>query len=145
MLLLTEWRQYRELDPVAFGSVVAVRGILDGRNCLDPVVWRAAGWHLPGARPALNPSASNSEAITVRYSPVLWSILSEDSVDQSLNVAIDAIQTRVDRFEPYVDSREPRIYSFKSRVHFGSKSADLARNSLRTLSNPLTISSRRLV
>ncbi len=44
VLLLTEWRDYRDLDPVAFGSVVATRAILDGRNCLDPVAWRAAGW-----------------------------------------------------------------------------------------------------
>jgi UDPglucose 6-dehydrogenase len=44
VLLLTEWKQYRELDPDSFGSVVGSRVILDGRNCLDPVRWRAAGW-----------------------------------------------------------------------------------------------------
>lgn len=44
VLLLTEWREYRELDPAAFGSVVAVRAIVDGRNCLDPVKWRSEGW-----------------------------------------------------------------------------------------------------
>ena len=44
VLLLTEWRQFRELDPVAFGSVVGSRVIVDGRNCLDPVLWREAGW-----------------------------------------------------------------------------------------------------
>jgi UDPglucose 6-dehydrogenase len=44
VVLLTEWRQYRELDPAAFGSVVAERTIIDGRNCLDPVRWREAGW-----------------------------------------------------------------------------------------------------
>jgi UDPglucose 6-dehydrogenase len=44
VLLLTEWKQYRELDPVAFGSVVAARVVVDGRNCLDAVRWREAGW-----------------------------------------------------------------------------------------------------
>ena len=45
VLLLTEWKQYRQLDPAAIGSLVADRAIVDGRNCLDPVAWRAAGWH----------------------------------------------------------------------------------------------------
>ncbi|MFD1504243.1 UDP-glucose/GDP-mannose dehydrogenase family protein [Georgenia yuyongxinii] len=44
VLLLTEWRQYRELDPVAFGRLVSGRRIIDGRNVLDPFTWRAAGW-----------------------------------------------------------------------------------------------------
>ncbi len=44
VLLLTEWDQYRSLDPVAFGTVVAQRRMLDGRNALDPAAWRAAGW-----------------------------------------------------------------------------------------------------
>ncbi|MDF1479135.1 UDP-glucose/GDP-mannose dehydrogenase family protein [Leifsonia sp. H3M29-4] len=44
VLLLTEWKQYRDLDPERLGSLVAVRAILDGRNCLDPAQWRAAGW-----------------------------------------------------------------------------------------------------
>ena len=44
VLLLTEWSQYRELDPVALTSLVGSPAILDGRNCLDPVRWRGAGW-----------------------------------------------------------------------------------------------------
>jgi len=44
VLLLTEWDEYRNLDPVEFGSVVAGKRILDGRNALDPVRWRTAGW-----------------------------------------------------------------------------------------------------
>ncbi len=43
-LLLTEWKEYRELDPETFGSTMAHRRILDGRNVLKPKVWRAAGW-----------------------------------------------------------------------------------------------------
>ncbi|GAA1155468.1 MULTISPECIES: UDP-glucose dehydrogenase family protein [Streptomyces violaceusniger group] len=44
VLHLTEWREFRELDPVSLGTVVAERRILDGRNALDPDVWRDAGW-----------------------------------------------------------------------------------------------------
>ncbi|MEP6477946.1 MAG: UDP-glucose/GDP-mannose dehydrogenase family protein [Rhodoglobus sp.] len=44
VLVLTEWKRFRELDPVSFGSLVAERAVLDGRNCLDPAQWRAAGW-----------------------------------------------------------------------------------------------------
>ena len=44
VLLATEWTQYRDLDPHALGQVVAHRRILDGRNVLDPTVWRSAGW-----------------------------------------------------------------------------------------------------
>ncbi|ARH91519.1 MULTISPECIES: UDP-glucose dehydrogenase family protein [Streptomyces] len=44
VLHLTEWREFRELDPAALGEVVAERRILDGRNALDPQLWRKAGW-----------------------------------------------------------------------------------------------------
>jgi UDPglucose 6-dehydrogenase len=44
VLLATEWAEYRDLDPAVLGAVVAHRRILDGRNVLDPVRWRAAGW-----------------------------------------------------------------------------------------------------
>ena len=44
VVLATEWREYRDLDPVVFGKVVAGRRIVDGRNVLDPATWRSAGW-----------------------------------------------------------------------------------------------------
>ncbi|MFE7173823.1 UDP-glucose dehydrogenase family protein [Streptomyces sp. NPDC057616] len=44
VLHLTEWREFRELDPAALGAVAADRVILDGRNALDPELWRKAGW-----------------------------------------------------------------------------------------------------
>ena len=44
VLHLTEWREFRELDPAALGEVAAARLILDGRNALDPERWRRAGW-----------------------------------------------------------------------------------------------------
>jgi len=43
-LLLTEWPEYVALDPAHLRGLVAVPRIVDGRNCLDPQVWRAAGW-----------------------------------------------------------------------------------------------------
>jgi len=44
VLHLTEWAEFREMDPAALGEVVAGKHIVDGRNALDPVKWRAAGW-----------------------------------------------------------------------------------------------------
>jgi UDPglucose 6-dehydrogenase len=44
VLLLTEWQEYRDLDPDKLGELVAHKHILDGRNALDPVRWRSAGW-----------------------------------------------------------------------------------------------------
>jgi UDPglucose 6-dehydrogenase len=44
VLHLTEWREFQELDPAALGEVVAVRHVLDGRNTLDPAVWRKENW-----------------------------------------------------------------------------------------------------
>jgi UDPglucose 6-dehydrogenase len=44
VMLATEWAQYRELDPVQLGRLVAHRRIVDGRNVLDPAAWRGAGW-----------------------------------------------------------------------------------------------------
>lgn len=44
VLHLTEWREFRELDPAELGGVATSRVVLDGRNALDPVPWREAGW-----------------------------------------------------------------------------------------------------
>lgn len=44
VLLLTEWEQYKKLDPRLLGEIVAHKRMLDGRNALDPATWRAAGW-----------------------------------------------------------------------------------------------------
>ena len=47
-VLVTEWPEYRSLDPVAVGELVESKLVLDGRNVLDPKVWRAAGWTYRG-------------------------------------------------------------------------------------------------
>ncbi len=44
VLLLTEWRDYRDLDPTLISDIVSARHIIDARNALDPVMWREAGW-----------------------------------------------------------------------------------------------------
>ena len=44
VLVLTEWEQFREVDPTMLAEVVAAPAVVDGRNCLDPATWRAAGW-----------------------------------------------------------------------------------------------------
>ncbi|MFB6892932.1 UDP-glucose dehydrogenase family protein [Kitasatospora sp. NPDC056327] len=44
VLHLTEWQEFRTLDPAGLGAVVAERRLLDGRNVLDADAWRAAGW-----------------------------------------------------------------------------------------------------
>ncbi|MDX3239856.1 UDP-glucose/GDP-mannose dehydrogenase family protein [Streptomyces sp. ME03-5709C] len=44
VLHLTEWREFREVDPVALGAVARERHVIDGRNALDPAEWREAGW-----------------------------------------------------------------------------------------------------
>jgi UDPglucose 6-dehydrogenase len=43
-LVLTEWEEFRHLEPADLGSVVRNRRIIDGRNCLDQDRWRSAGW-----------------------------------------------------------------------------------------------------
>jgi UDPglucose 6-dehydrogenase len=44
VLHLTEWREFRDLDPAALAEAAAVPHVLDGRNALDPTLWRKAGW-----------------------------------------------------------------------------------------------------
>ncbi len=44
VLHLTEWPEFRALDPGRLARVVSRPHLIDGRNTLDPVPWRAAGW-----------------------------------------------------------------------------------------------------
>lgn len=44
VVLVTEWKQYRSLDPVETGELVQDKLVIDGRNVLDPAAWRRAGW-----------------------------------------------------------------------------------------------------
>ena len=44
VLLLTAWRQYRDMDPGWAATLVETPTVVDGRNALDVGSWRAAGW-----------------------------------------------------------------------------------------------------
>ncbi|MEU4563790.1 UDP-glucose/GDP-mannose dehydrogenase family protein [Actinoplanes sp. NPDC023936] len=44
VVLLTEWTEFREIDPDTMGAVTAQRRIVDGRHALDAARWRGAGW-----------------------------------------------------------------------------------------------------
>ena len=44
VLLLTEWEEYRSIDPAALAAVVRHPRVIDARNALDAQRWAAAGW-----------------------------------------------------------------------------------------------------
>jgi len=48
VMILTEWKQFTSLEPNDLAKAVRQRTVIDGRNCLDPQVWRRAGWHYRG-------------------------------------------------------------------------------------------------
>jgi UDPglucose 6-dehydrogenase len=54
VLVLTEWREFVELDPDELAQTVRAKVIVDGRNCLDMKRWTKAGWrvHALGRRAA---------------------------------------------------------------------------------------------
>ncbi len=45
VLHLTEWKVYREIDPLKLIGLVKSPIIIDGRNALDRDLWRSAGWN----------------------------------------------------------------------------------------------------
>ena len=48
VLIGTEWREYRDLDPAQAADLARTRYVIDGRNCLDAQAWKAAGWSYRG-------------------------------------------------------------------------------------------------
>jgi UDPglucose 6-dehydrogenase len=44
VLHLTEWTEYRSIDPSALGEVVDQRRVIDARCVLDVRAWESAGW-----------------------------------------------------------------------------------------------------
>ncbi|RAU89886.1 UDP-glucose 6-dehydrogenase [Mycobacterium colombiense] len=46
VLVLTEWRQFVDMDPDDLADRVRARVIVDGRNCLDAARWQRAGWRV---------------------------------------------------------------------------------------------------
>lgn len=48
IMVLTEWEEFRAMNPTDVGRIVKRPAIIDARNCLDPQLWREAGWHYRG-------------------------------------------------------------------------------------------------
>ena len=46
VLVLTEWREFLDLEPSALAQTVRARVVVDGRNCLDTDRWTDAGWRV---------------------------------------------------------------------------------------------------
>jgi UDPglucose 6-dehydrogenase len=46
VLVLTEWREFVELDPADLVDTVRAKVVVDGRNCLDTDRWTRAGWRV---------------------------------------------------------------------------------------------------
>ena len=46
VLVLTEWREFVELNPRDLADTVRAKVIVDGRNCLDSAKWSDAGWRV---------------------------------------------------------------------------------------------------
>ncbi len=44
VLVLTEWQEFRDLDPAALEGIVRNKVVADGRNCLNAPKWTEAGW-----------------------------------------------------------------------------------------------------
>jgi UDPglucose 6-dehydrogenase len=44
VLHLTEWQEFRDMDPAVLDGVVTQKRVIDARNALDAGLWRAAGW-----------------------------------------------------------------------------------------------------
>ncbi|MDN4477512.1 UDP-glucose/GDP-mannose dehydrogenase family protein [Demequina sp. SYSU T00039] len=48
VIVATEWKEFRELDPAVVAGEVAQATVIDGRNCLPADQWIAAGWRYLG-------------------------------------------------------------------------------------------------
>ena len=61
VLLLTEWQEYRDLDPRELRALVRTPNIVDGRNVLDPQRWLDAGWTYRGMGRLAGPAAARPQ------------------------------------------------------------------------------------
>ena len=48
VLILTEWDEFRNMQPEELAAVTRSNRVIDARNCLDPQLWRATGWNYRG-------------------------------------------------------------------------------------------------
>jgi UDPglucose 6-dehydrogenase len=89
VVLLTEWREFAELDPVRLGPLVRRRVVVDARHALDSDRWRQAGWvylapgrptgTIPSSVPEQRPRVGSADpagadAVTVTHDPAVAGI-----------------------------------------------------------------------
>jgi UDPglucose 6-dehydrogenase len=48
LVIVTEWKEFRALDPARVAQLTRGKVVVDGRNCLDATAWRDAGWTYKG-------------------------------------------------------------------------------------------------
>ncbi|MGM7670011.1 UDP-glucose dehydrogenase family protein [Microbacterium sp. A93] len=60
VILLTEWDEFRQMDPDYVGRLVDRRLLIDGRNVLDPQAWRDAGFTLAALGHRFDPATEES-------------------------------------------------------------------------------------
>lgn len=63
---LTDWPEYREIDPVALVSTVRQPYLVDARNGLDLSRWAAAGWTIRGLGVQGQPAAGSVRPLAAR-------------------------------------------------------------------------------
>lgn len=57
VVILTEWDEFKSLTPQDLSGVVRSKTLIDGRNCMSPMLWTSAGWEYRGlGRPSGVPS-----------------------------------------------------------------------------------------
>jgi UDPglucose 6-dehydrogenase len=48
LVILTEWSQFVDVDPVAVGNVMKKRNVVDARNLLEKSKWVSSGFEYVG-------------------------------------------------------------------------------------------------
>jgi UDPglucose 6-dehydrogenase len=66
LLVLTEWNEFKDVEPSSLIDLVASPVIIDARNCLDAHAWRSAGWTLTGLGTAPAPLLEYAAPLVLR-------------------------------------------------------------------------------
>ena len=75
LILVTDWQELKDLDYAALATHMRSARIVDGRNCLDPQVLAAAGFHYMGiGRPDVRPQAPVADIPVPETVPALVAI-----------------------------------------------------------------------
>jgi UDPglucose 6-dehydrogenase len=75
VLVLTEWKQFRQLDPSGLTDVVDRPLVIDGRHCLPADEWRAAGWTYRCL--GRGPSRAREQTVSAQQHPLVSFELSD--------------------------------------------------------------------